>query len=115
MKIFTSFFCRKARKSCIILQSITQPVILENSITKVINQDFSQDTNALPATNVSIGYGNVNALKKLKSTLNANETNIFKEKCKSNDHKDSSETFRKFFPQISVGVIAMTVSKICQP
>lgn len=57
-------------------------MVLEYSVRKLINQYFIVNTNVLSAPNVSMGFGTVNALKKLKSILDANETNNFRKTAK---------------------------------
>lgn len=60
------------------LHRVAQTMALENSIQKPVKQDFCLDDNLLHMSSVSIGFGNANALEKLKSTLDARTVNLGK-------------------------------------
>lgn len=60
------------------LHRVAQTMALENSIQKPVKQDFCLDANLLHMSSVSIGFGNANALEKLKSTLDARTVNLGK-------------------------------------
>ena len=59
------------------LKKVLQPVVLESFIRKLIKEDFSLEDNSLSVSSVNNTLGAVNALKKLKSTLDATEISDF--------------------------------------
>ena len=92
-KDLDQFFVWKIKRICsIITTEGCQPVILGNSIRNSIKQDFSIDTNLLPASNVNIGFSTLNVLKKLKATLDETETMNFRKNAKATITK---QTFQK--------------------
>ena len=76
------FFLWKAKRGCCVITAEGCPTSIgTRKVYKKANKiGFSFDTNLLSASNVNISFGTVNAFKRLKSTLDAAETNSFNKK-----------------------------------
>ena len=66
----------------LLLERVCRPEVLKQTVRKLLCLDLGKDSNLLPEPSVKIGFGAEKALKKLKSTLQADVIRNFRKSAK---------------------------------